>query len=107
MPTYEYRCTKPNCGKSFEVSAKMSDAAPERAPDCVQSGCAIEKKVSRVSASVRGAAVARESAKAAIKDRAILQTVGPESSRIIETRAADDPAHICSKYCSLHGTKAD
>ncbi|MES2745718.1 MAG: zinc ribbon domain-containing protein [Bdellovibrionota bacterium] len=106
MPTYEYRCTKPNCGKSFEVSAKMSDAAPERAPDCDQSGCAIEKKLSRVAASVRGAAVAKESAKAAIKDRVILQNVGTESPRIVETRESVDPVHVCSKYCSHH-TKTD
>lgn len=105
MPTYEYRCTKPNCGKEFEISAKMSDPAPTQGPGCSESICCLEKKISRVSSWVKGSAVAKESAKAQRKDQEIIRNGGALAPETSAPKAAEDPVHVCSKYCSHH-TKA-
>lgn len=107
MPTYEYHCTQPNCGKNFEVSAKMSDPAPTQGPGCSREDCCIEKKLSRVSAWVKGGAIAKESAKAAVKDQAILRASGNQGPAVAQiSDPNNDPVHVCTKYCSHHSTKA-
>lgn len=102
MPTYEYRCTKPNCAKNFEISARMNDPAPIQGPDCSRDNCAIERKLSRVSAWVKGGSIAKESAKAAISDQQIIRAGGDRAPAALIQTAADDPIHICSKYCAHH-----
>jgi len=46
MPIYRYLCTA--CDESFEVQAKMADAAPQKAPGCNESHCHLIKQLSRV-----------------------------------------------------------
>ena len=107
MPTYEYRCTKPNCGREFEVTARMSDPAPLRGPGCMDAGCLIEKKLSRVSAFVKGAGMAKESEKASLRDKALSVKESPQSpAAAIHVKAAEKTPHICTQYCSHH-RKAD
>lgn len=102
MPTYEYRCTKPNCAKDFEVSASMNDPAPTQGPGCSSQNCSIEKKLSRVSAWVKGGSIAKESAKASVRDQQIIRAGGGREPPKAETPALEDPVHICSKYCGHH-----
>lgn len=101
MPTYEYRCTKPDCGEEFEIVAKMSDPAPNCCPACGSERC-LEKKISRVSAFVKGGAIAKESAKAYIKDQAIVRS-GGDKAPVPLAKPIEDPVHVCTKYCSHHG----
>lgn len=91
MPTYQYHCQR--CQQSFEVQARMSDAAPERGPNCPsnEGGCPLQKTPSRVYGYVAGA-----KAPSAPQER-------PGAATAASSAASESAAHICSKYCDLHG----
>ena len=50
MPIYEYRCTA--CGHQFEVIQKISEAAPDKCPECHKSK--LEKMVSAAGFQLKG-----------------------------------------------------
>ncbi len=106
MPTYEYRCTKPNCGREFEVNARMNDPKPSRADGCTEGACQLEKKLTSFSGFVKGAGASKESAKVRESDRSLLAS---ESKRApAAAYFGSQPAsaeHVCGKYCQLHGQK--
>lgn len=86
MPTYTYRCLK--CSQQFLVEARMQDAAPTAAPGCSLNECRIQKVMTPVQGWVKGSSPApRAPAPTTAKAPAV---------------AADDPVHLCSKYCDHH-----
>jgi putative FmdB family regulatory protein len=87
MPTYAYRCM--SCQYEFEVEARMQDAAPQQGPRCTGPDCRIQKLMKPVMGWVKGSSPAPAPAKASSP---------AEAPRF----AAEDPVHLCSKYCDLH-----
>ncbi len=89
MPIYEYRCEA--CGLDFEVLQKISDPILETREGCLGYFCKIRKKFSSFAGHIA-------EKKPIPSDHKQLSS----ETRFTPARPADDPVHICSKYCHHH-----
>jgi putative FmdB family regulatory protein len=90
LPIYAYRCAE--CGKDFEVLAKIADAAPTRGPGCDGSACQLAKRLMPVVGHVSRSGGASAYREQAMEAAASYQVPRPEGGG----------AHVCTKYCDHH-----
>lgn len=94
MPIYEYRCEA--CGLDFEVLQKISDPILESREGCLESACNIRKKFSSFAGHIAGK----------IAPPSDHQEPSSELS-FTPALPANDPIHVCSKYCHHHTRNRD
>ena len=90
MPIYEYICKK--CQKSCEVYQKFGDAPPQTVSSCTETGCELEKQISKTNFSVKSPNPLGQ----------IAQKLTDQGSSPFKEDSGKTEAHKCGSGCALH-----